>query len=193
MKLLINIENKDFENEIFLLHNNSEEHNKLIEVINKEKELLYNKTKHFIDINCGEGLWALFLGYYFKNVNIYEIRDEYISLFKKNKVLMDADENVSSFFYQLSSKNSVKPKTYTLDNFKIKNIGLIKITTINQDNKNELLNIIQGMKQTLITNNYPNLLIEDNNNNTDYIEILEKMNYYPVKEIYKNIILYKKK
>lgn len=191
MKILINNDGIFSENKIILLHNENKISDKIINKIDSFLNI-DSKRNRFVDINGGEGIWSLLLMKYFKNINIYENRDNYVKLIKKNKVLYDIDSNLKYFSFKITNRNNLHMKEYNLDNFKLNNIDLIKITSIYNDNNEELFNIIEGMKETLKMNNYPDIVIEDTNNNIKYIEELEKLDYNAVDEINDYIVLYKK-
>lgn len=193
MKIVINVENKDFTDKFLLLGEDTKNVNENIKLINQKKNDLALSNKSFIDINGGEGLWSFFLGKYFDNVLIYEDDKEKVKLLKKNKVLMEQEAGFKIFNYKISNKNSKTPKSYTLDWFNLKNIGLIKIASYfeTEEGTEEINKIVEGMLKTLSANKFPDLIIEVHNKSFVF-ESLLKLNYKPVEDLSNSLVLYRK-
>ena len=69
--------------------------------------------------------------------------------------------------------NNIKLKTYILDNFNFDNIGFVKIDTEGYEYK-----ILQGARNTLISNNYPPVLFELWDEASDFISNKEEYRIY---------------
>jgi len=192
MKLVINVENKDFENKILLLDESSDNINEILKLINRKKDYFKDNNKMFVYINCGEGVWSFFLGNYFKNTYCYETDKNKLKLLKKNKVLMEQEENVKLFNYEVSNKKSNNPKSYLLDEFKLRNIGLIKITESNKSVDEEINKTLEGMHKTLKANKFPSILIEIKEKSQKIFDSLLKLKYKPVEELTSSLILYQR-
>lgn len=158
------------------------------------------KDKIFIDIGSNLGFISITASKHFKKVYSFEPNNNYTGLFfemmRVNKV-----DNVELKPYALSNKYSInnfidnygcskltnkktklKVKTKTLDEYKFKDVGIIKI-----DVEGHEFNVIKGAIETLKNNSVILIFERGESNDKDYAEIekiLRSLNYEKIKYIY---------
>ncbi len=132
--------------------------------------------------------------YFLKNINDCDnVKSYNVALYNKESNDLFSTDNLDSGQNMLSEKGSVKVKTKTLDSYKLKNVGLIKL-----DIQGGEFQALEGSVETL-KNNDPILVVEVLNKKTysEYlknkktIEFMFSLNYKIVNNLHNDIIFKK--
>jgi FkbM family methyltransferase len=174
---------------------------------------LCNNEKVFLDIGAHTGTYSISLSDYCLHVHSFEPQKmTFYSLC--GSVALSGKENITCWNYGLGSPEQVGEQTLkiisndgggsslhynhqpilkeeiikvkTLDDFNITNIGFIKMDV--EDNE---LYVLKGALNTIKKNNYPRILFESNNNNTQLFDYVKEIGYKDVIPIngYNNMFL----